>query len=453
MNQIKEFCIIGLWGERNYHLKINNGKLIMVGENGCGKSTVLRIIYYTLAEKWGQLIKEDFERIRITIGTERKEFAKEQLGKPEKYLIDTDSEILSRLPLSFRRRYLDGPRNKIMAADVLEYLESERYPEGMFDVEIEQLEEIASRVPESIKKISEWLKRCLNQPVLYMPTYRGIEKDPEIQERELLGRRRYKRYSMCKLKKLKMEVSRIGMSDVDNAIHELISEIKSKYTRSSAQLNLDCFKGILTQDFQQVDSIPEEYMEAESIKMIFESLNEDELLDVDKTPIKEKLMAIIEKKEAYDEYDKIVIYYYNMLIKRYESLKEIENKLEHFFYVCNQYLSGKEFVYKPQIFEYAITVQSRNGSQKEMNIEQLSSGEKQIVALFSYIYLIVKQQSIIIIDEPELSLSVTWQETILEDVLKSDMCNHLIVATQSPFVYDNSLLPCAHAMEEFLTLE
>lgn len=37
-----------------------------------------------------------------------------------------------------------------------------------------------------------------------------IEKDPEIQERELLGRRRYKRYSMCKLKKLKMEVSRIG---------------------------------------------------------------------------------------------------------------------------------------------------------------------------------------------------------------------------------------------------
>lgn len=70
MNQIKEFCIIGLWGERNYHLKINDGKLVMVGENGCGKSTVLRIIYYTLAEKWGQLIKEDFERIRITIGTE-----------------------------------------------------------------------------------------------------------------------------------------------------------------------------------------------------------------------------------------------------------------------------------------------------------------------------------------------------------------------------------------------
>jgi len=194
-------------------------------------------------------------------------------------------------------------------------------------------------------------------------------------------------------------------------------------------------------------------MESESIEMIFESLNEEELLDVDKMQIKEKLVSIIGKTKSYDEYDKIVIYYYNMLIKRYESLKLIENQLEHFFYVCNQYLSGKEFVYKPKSFEYAITVQSRNGTLKEMNIEQLSSGEKQIVALLSYIYLFVKQPCTIIIDEPELSLSVPWQETILEDIVKSQRCNQLIVATQSPFVYDNSLSCYAHSMEEFLGVE
>lgn len=252
---------------------------------------------------------------------------------------------------------------------------------------------------------------------------------------------------------MKMEVSHIGMNDVNAAIHDLIAEIKSKYAKSSSQLNLDCFRGILGQDFKDVDSIPDEYMESESIEMIFESLNEDELLDVDKMQIKEKLVAIIGKTQAYDEYDKIVIYYYNMLVKRYESLKIIENQLEHFFYVCNQYLSGKEFVYKPKSFEYAINVQSRNGTLKEMNIEQLSSGEKQIVALFSYIYLLVKQPCTIIIDEPELSLSVPWQETILEDIIKSKMCKQLIVVTQSPFVYDNSLSPYAHAMEEFLTVE
>ena len=175
MGEIKEFCIIGLWGERNYHLKINDGKLIMVGENGCGKSTVLRIVYYTLAKQWGKLIKEDFERIRIKVGDEQREFSKEQLGKPEEYLIDVDSEILVGLPMSFRRRYLEGNRNKFMAEEILDLLE-EKYREGMFDVEIERLQEMVSRVPESIKEISEWLKKCMNQPVLYMPTYRRIEK-------------------------------------------------------------------------------------------------------------------------------------------------------------------------------------------------------------------------------------------------------------------------------------
>jgi energy-coupling factor transporter ATP-binding protein EcfA2 len=450
---LKEFWIIGLWGERNYHLSINDGKLIMVGENGCGKSTVLRIMYYTLAKKWGQLVKEDFERIKIVIGDEEKEFTKEQLGRPEDYLIDADAEVFSRFPTVFRRRYLDGFKDKLMAEEVLSVLEKIGYPEGVLDAEIEKLEKMASMVPDSIKEISEWLKNCFNQPVLYMPTYRRIEKNPEIQERDLEYRRRYRNYPVPNSKNMKMEVSHIGMNDVNAAIHNLIAEIKSKYAKSSSQLNLDCFRGILGQDFKDVDSIPDEYMESESIEMIFESLNEEELLDVDKMQIKEKLVAIIGKTQSYDEYDKIVIFYYNMLIKRYESLKIIENQLEHFFYVCNQYLTGKEFVYKPKSFEFAINIQSRNGTLKEMNIEQLSSGEKQIVALFSYIYLFVKQPCTIIIDEPELSLSVTWQETILEDIIKSNMCDQLIVATQSPFVYDNSLSLYAHAMEEFLTVE
>lgn len=451
MRMIKEFWIIGLWGERNYHLSIDDGKLIMVGENGCGKSTVLRIMYYTLGKKWGQLVKEDFERIKIVIGDEEKEFTKEQLGSPEEYLIDADAEVFSRFPTVFKRRYLDDFKDKLMAEEVLSILEKIGYPEGMLDAEIEKLEKMTSMVPDSIKEISEWMKKGFNQPILYMPTYRRIEKNPELQEGNIEYRRRH--YRPRNSRNLKMEVSHIGMDDVDAAIHELIVEIKSKYAKSSSQLNLDCFRGILGQDFKDVDSIPDEYMESESIEMIFESLNEDELLDVDKMQIKEKLVAIIGKTQSYDEYDKIVIYYYNMLIKRYESLKIIENQLEHFFYVCNQYLSGKEFVYKPKSFEYAINVQSRNGTLKEMNIEQLSSGEKQIVALFSYIYLLVKQPCTIIIDEPELSLSVPWQETILEDIIKSKLCVQLIVATQSPFVYDNSLSVYAHAMEEFLTVE
>lgn len=454
MSELKEFWISSLWGERNYRLIITDGKLIMVGENGSGKTTVLRILYYTLAKKWGQLIKEDFERIKIVIGDETKEFTKEQLGKPEEYMVDMDAYMFSTIQSRYLHPYIDGWRDKCMADEVLGYIDMSEYPEGMFDDEIEKLEKIVSMVPESIKEISEWLKAKLVLPILYMPTYRRIEKEPGSYNSEYNpNRRNRRRFRTKKIENINMEVSYIGMRDVREAIQNLIYIISKEYARSSSQLNLNCFKGILIQDFEMVDSIPEDYIDPEWIERIFNSVSENELLEADKIQIKEKLISVIEKKADYDEYDKIVIYYYNMLISRHEDLKKIEEKLEHFFYACNQYLSTKEFVYKPNDFEYAILVQSRDGSKKNMSIEQLSSGEKQIVALFSYIYLFVTEPCMVIIDEPELSLSVTWQEKILEDIVQSKNCNNLIVATQSPFVYDNSLRKYARTIEEFLVLE
>jgi predicted ATP-binding protein involved in virulence len=79
----------------------------------------------------------------------------------------------------------------------------------------------------------------------------------------------------------------------------------------------------------------------------------------------------------------------------------------------------------------------------------LSSGEKQIVSLFSHLYLTNKHDYLVLIDEPELSLSVKWQKTFLEDVRKGAFCNGLVAVTHSPFIFDNSLDEYAHGIEEF----
>ena len=458
MRGLKKFGIYGLWGERNYELILNDGKLIMVGENGCGKTTVLRILFYTLEKRWGQLVKENFKRIKIVMNdNEEREFSKEQLGKPEEYMIDADSELLTRIPLLYR--YQMNNRNqmnkcdKLMPEDVLEMIENMNYPQGMFDDIIEELEKKILKVPSSIKNVSEWLNLQINHSILYMPTYRRIEKGSNYYNKKNVMSKGRKKINTHGITNLGIEVSHIGMGDVNQAIYDLIEEIREEYAKSASQLNINCFKGILIQEYEKVDEIPLDYMYPECIEMIFNSVSDKELLDKDKEQIKEKLMAVIDKKEEYNEYDKIVIYYYNMLIKRYERLKEIEDRLEHFFYACNQYMTGKEFLYDPSKFKYTIKVESRDGSKKDMSIEQLSSGEKQIVALFSYLFLFISEPCMVVIDEPELSLSVMWQEKILEDIVNSGMCGELIVATQSPFVYDNSLRKYAHSIEEFLVLE
>lgn len=52
-------------GERQIHLKFHDNKLILVGENGSGKTTILRIVYETLACKWSMLSVEDFSKIEL----------------------------------------------------------------------------------------------------------------------------------------------------------------------------------------------------------------------------------------------------------------------------------------------------------------------------------------------------------------------------------------------------
>ncbi|EIY6650761.1 AAA family ATPase [Salmonella enterica] len=79
--------------------------------------------------------------------------------------------------------------------------------------------------------------------------------------------------------------------------------------------------------------------------------------------------------------------------------------------------------------------ESLNGDVIERNL--LSSGEQnQIVLLFNLIFDLVSQK-VILIDEPEISLHVAWQQTFLDSLKKIQKTNKyekVIIATHSPQV-------------------
>jgi ABC-type transport system involved in cytochrome c biogenesis ATPase subunit len=69
-------------------------------------------------------------------------------------------------------------------------------------------------------------------------------------------------------------------------------------------------------------------------------------------------------------------------------------------------------------------------------LDRLSSGEKQILIMFYLLLFTAKHGSLIIIDEPEISLHVAWQQKLgktFSDIARlRDM--HMIIATHSPQV-------------------
>lgn len=74
--------------------------------------------------------------------------------------------------------------------------------------------------------------------------------------------------------------------------------------------------------------------------------------------------------------------------------------------------------------------------QNELELSSLSSGEQHELVLLYDLLFRVKSNTLVLIDEPELSLHVTWQKSFLPDLLEivSATKFDVLLATHSPFI-------------------
>jgi predicted ATP-binding protein involved in virulence len=80
----------------------------------------------------------------------------------------------------------------------------------------------------------------------------------------------------------------------------------------------------------------------------------------------------------------------------------------------------------------------RNSSGKEFDINGLSSGEKQLFVRALTLKMINANNSIILIDEPEISLHPKWQQKILKVYETIGENNQIIIATHSPHIVSSA---------------
>jgi predicted ATP-binding protein involved in virulence len=80
------------------------------------------------------------------------------------------------------------------------------------------------------------------------------------------------------------------------------------------------------------------------------------------------------------------------------------------------------------------------------SIFNLSSGEKQLIILFGHVIFSSDINGIFIIDEPELSLHLSWQEKFVKALLEANPSTQFILATHAPAIINetNSLNKCVN---------
>lgn len=67
-----------------------------------------------------------------------------------------------------------------------------------------------------------------------------------------------------------------------------------------------------------------------------------------------------------------------------------------------------------------------------IQLSSMSSGEKQLLILLAHGRFARSQQGVIIVDEPEISLHLRWQEMLIDSISPEESQNQFIFATHSP---------------------
>ena len=111
---ISRFRVEGLFGRRNVDLALSDNRLIIVGENGSGKSTVVNMLYYFVTAQWDRLRKMRFTKLAVDIDGETLEIESEQLGG-----LDPESDVVNKLMWNLERRGVGSGRARSMIEDIL----------------------------------------------------------------------------------------------------------------------------------------------------------------------------------------------------------------------------------------------------------------------------------------------------------------------------------------------
>lgn len=137
---------------------------------------------------------------------------------------------------------------------------------------------------------------------------------------------------------------------------------------------------------------------------------------------------IMEYREEYEDLAFSVEDY----IKKYHGLSE---SLIVYIDIANDlYINKEAYINESGL----LSIKMNNGI--SLPLDKLSSGEKQILIMFYLLLFKAQPRSLVIIDEPEISLHVAWQQSLgktFSDVARlRDL--HIIVATHSPqVIHDN----------------
>ncbi|MFR9719804.1 AAA family ATPase [Aeromonas diversa] len=426
-SKISEIRISGLFGHLDHKIPLDGAGITFIhGPNGCGKTTVLKLVSAVFSWDTSTLFETNFSRIEIqkddnTVFSVVKAYkAIEETDRQVPVLTfsldnpGTDSFELSRdsagvrFPVSEIEEFLPflirvGPRewidrntgNRIEYQDILD-----RY---------------SDRLPHfSRKKRPEWLVSYISSINLhFIKTQRLLKVDYAASRR---GRPDEQSVT---------DVIQIYANEIKDIISRKLAEqaaVSQQHDRSFPERLLS----ITTDESISEDLIRQKYSETEAK---IQGLVDAGLID------QQRNISLPSKKFEETE-KKVLSLYLNDVNKKLSVFDELQNKIQVFLDIVAKKLRTKRFsVNRTDGF----VIESMHRPGEPLHPTQLSSGEQHQIVLFYELIFKAEQNSFFLVDEPEISLHIDWQRSFLSDINKISSLGdrHFLIATHSPQIIGN----------------
>lgn len=146
----------------------------------------------------------------------------------------------------------------------------------------------------------------------------------------------------------------------------------------------------------------------------------------------ETLMKWLVNSAQLERIDKLILYgnqYAENITKLKEPITRFTESVNLFF------KEGEKEILIDGQGEIKVKINAM-GKTKINTIYELSSGEKQLVIMMAHLsfYKRNRKAPIFVIDEPELSLHISWQEIFVDALLKASPNTQFILATHAPAI-------------------
>lgn len=419
---IKRISITSLYGDENNNFDINLDRpiTILTGKNGSGKTTILKIINEISNGRQFFLNEYKFKKIECEFDDRTLEI---------KAIANTENGY------QIREKAKGKKYTKVNVADLDDFIES--IPSnilGTIEDEVEELDQVGLRrwrnieTGERLDAKEAVIKYYHRTSILkeYLTTSGKIgslsnEKSKFIQTGRLSKKIHFDRHPKYRNR----EAATTAIQECADKLRDLIKSETSRYLNESQAIDSAFPKRLIRNDLHDVSMIELKKIEQqlEEMRASLQAvglLDTFEIFNINKT---DKLKM------------QVLHLYYQDSINKLKYLESIQKRLSLFISMANEkFEPQKKISISPS---KGFTINSGAKYDFPINLEWLSSGEQHELVMLYEVIFEVNDNSLTLIDEPEISLHIDWQRRYLEDldkIQKFSEGRQFIIATHSPSI-------------------